>query len=157
MRLYWLRHGIAADRESWSGEDADRPLTPDGRKSMEREAKSIAALDLQLERIITSPLKRAKETAQIVADRLPDAKLSEDQRLAGLNRQRLSALLTEHRGTDSLLLVGHEPDFSSTISEITGGSQIVVKKGGLARVDLTDPSALDGELVWLIPPKVLTR
>jgi phosphohistidine phosphatase len=55
------------------------------------------------------------------------------------------------------MLVGHEPDFSETISQVTGGSRVVVKKGGLACVQLDDPASLRGTLVWLIPPKFLAR
>jgi phosphohistidine phosphatase len=56
-----------------------------------------------------------------------------------------------------MMLVGHEPDFSLTISALTGGGRILLKKGGLARVDLTSSEPLQGELVWLLPPKVMTR
>jgi phosphohistidine phosphatase len=51
------------------------------------------------------------------------------------------------------MLVGHEPDFSLTISALIGGGKVILKKGGLARVDITTIDALQGELVWLLPPK----
>lgn len=157
MKLYFLRHGIAADPEEWSGDDAQRPLTAQGRKCMEHEAKALAKLGMEPDRIVTSPLKRAKETAKIVAERLGlEDKLVEDERLGGdFDVQRLGALLGDHPDAQSLMLVGHEPDFSHTIGQLIGGARIDLKKGGLARVDLADATAREGELVWLLPPKVL--
>jgi phosphohistidine phosphatase len=157
MKLYFLRHGIAANRDEWSGDDASRPLTSEGRKCMEREAKGMEDLNVCPDRIITSPLKRAKETAQIVAERLHlEDKLIEDERLAGsFDAGRLAELLRDHKTDQTLMLVGHEPDFSETIGELIGGASLDLKKGGLARIDLDDASAKHGALVWLIPPKAL--
>lgn len=156
MRLYFLRHGIAEDREKWQGDDTNRPLTEKGRKRLERTAKNIAPLDLELNHIITSPLVRARQTAEIMAKtlKLKDA-LLEDTRLApGFNLDTLKLLLAEHSQCKAILLVGHEPDFSQTINALTHGI-VVMKKGALARVDLIDLTTLEGQLAWLIPPKVL--
>ncbi len=157
MKLYFLRHGIAADADEWSGDDAGRPLTSEGRKCMEREAKGMDDLNVCPDRIITSPLKRAKETAQIVAERLHlENELVEDERLAGsFDGERLAEILREQGSAQSVMLVGHEPDFSGTIGQLIGGASIDLKKGGLARIDLDGASSARGELVWLIPPKAL--
>jgi len=157
MKLYFLRHGIAADRDEWSGDDAERPLTAQGRKCMEHEAKALAHLGIEPDRIVTSPLRRAKETAEIVAERLGlDDRLAEDQRLAeGFDVNALAEMLRTYGDVDCLLLVGHEPDFSHTIGRLIGGARIDLKKGGLARVDIADAASREGELVWLLPPKVL--
>ena len=157
MTLYFLRHGIAADREAWEGDDASRPLTDEGCKAMEHEAKALARLELNPDLIITSPLKRAKQTAKILAERLSaEKRLVEDGRLAeSFDTRALAAILSEWRDAKSIVLVGHEPDFSETISRVIGGGRIDLKKGGIARVAVTDPSAPSGELVWLIAPKVL--
>jgi phosphohistidine phosphatase SixA len=78
----------------------------------------------------------------------------EDQRLAGgLDKQRLAGLLADLAQPQRVMLVGHEPDFSLTIGQITGGS-VVCKKGGVVRVDVTDEKALRGHLVWSLPPKL---
>ena len=69
MRLYFLRHG-QADRSQWSGNDFDRPLTKQGKQMMAQTADTIAALDLGLDLILTSPLVRAQQTAEIVAKNL---------------------------------------------------------------------------------------
>jgi phosphohistidine phosphatase len=158
MNCYFLRHGIAADAGQWDGQDFDRPLTPQGRERMEREARAIAQLSLELEVIVTSPAIRAKQTATIVAERLKmNDRLVEDERLAdGFNAERLRGILHDHAGAESVLLVGHEPTMSATIGQLIGRASIDLKKGALARVELPDPAASSGRLIWLVPPKILT-
>jgi phosphohistidine phosphatase len=158
-RLYFLRHGLAANRSEWSGNDSERPLTSKGQALMAREAQTIAQLDLQLDLILTSPLVRALQTARIVAEALGmQERLQADERLApGFGVPALAEVLKERSGVSALMLVGHEPDFSETIGALIGGGRVVCKKGGLARVDLPDDGSLAGELVWLIPPGVLGR
>lgn len=159
MKLYMLRHGIAADRDEFGGSDAERPLTSEGRKCMEREAKGMEELGVRPDRIVTSPLKRAKETAKIVAERLHlEEKLVEDERLAdSFDADGLVKILRDYDDAESIMLVGHEPDFSETIGELIGDASVTLKKGGLARIDLDSASSTRGELVWLIPPKALMR
>jgi phosphohistidine phosphatase len=155
--LYFLRHGQAADADAWLGDDFDRPLTGAGRERMALEAQAIKHLDLGLERIVTSPLVRAQQTAAIVADALQmrDA-LVEDERLgAGFGLEGLARVLEARPRAGALMLVGHEPSFSATVGRLIGGAAIDFKKGGLARVYLSDAAELKGELMWLVPPRVL--
>jgi phosphohistidine phosphatase len=70
---------------------------------------------------------------------------------------RLCNLLGEYRSAERVMLVGHEPDFSSLIGELTGGSRVQLKKGGLARVDLETIDHGAGTLVWLLPPLALRQ
>lgn len=155
MKIYFLRHGIAADRDDRQGSDEERPLTKEGRRSMKREAKTIEKLDLGIDVLVTSPLMRAKQTAEVVADRL-DIKTIEDERLRpGFNADALKNVLADHFNVKAIMLVGHEPDFSQTISQVIGGGEIDLKKGGLACVDVENPAALEGTLVLLAPPKLL--
>jgi len=159
MKLYFLRHGQAGDREDWAGDDFYRPLTTDGVKRMEREAETIEELDLELEIIITSPLVRAKQTAEIVAKKLKmKDRIVEDHDLGlDFTFERLRDILAGHRDKKAIMLVGHEPSMSRTIGQLVGGARIDFKKGALACVDLNDASAPAGELAWLIPPRVLSR
>lgn len=155
MNLYFLRHG-RADRSAWDGPDALRPLTPEGKKRMRQEAATMAGMRLQIDRILSSPLLRARQTAEIIAQGLDlEHALVLDARLAsGFNRSALRAILHEQQGIRGCMLVGHEPDFSTTIEDLIGGGSVVVKKGALARVDV-DAGTMLGELIWLIPAKVL--
>jgi phosphohistidine phosphatase len=159
MMCYFLRHGPAGDRETWQGTDSERPLTPDGRKRIAREARTIADLKLGLERIITSPLVRARETAEIVAGELDlrDA-LIEDSRIdIGFSTERLASVLRDHRDESAILLVGHEPSMSAVIGEVIGGGDIDFKKGAIACVEIVALSPPRGALVWLAAPKLLPR
>ena len=156
MKLYFLRHGLAAEREEWSGDDAARPLTDEGKARMARAAAVFAKLELGLDAIITSPLVRAVQTAEIVARELKmQNRLVTDERLApGFDADALAKILPAYPKAAALMLVGHEPDFSETISYLIGGGRVVCKKGGLALVEL-NATNLKGELVWLVPPKAL--
>jgi phosphohistidine phosphatase len=156
MKLYFLRHGLA-DRSAWMGTDFERPLTEEGKERMMHEADCIRQLDLGLDAILSSPLVRAYQTAEIVADRMNmlDLLVVDEQLEPGFGPSDLAQILEGYPQADELMLVGHEPDFSETISFLIGGGSIVCKKGSLARVDLIDAGPLAGELVWLIPPKAL--
>ena len=157
LKLYFLRHGQAGNRQDWRGDDSKRPLTVKGKQRMQREAATIWTLELPLDVIISSPLVRAAQTAEIVAKaKGSSAKLVTDGRLApGFGPKHLAAIVAEHRGARGLMLVGHEPDFSETISQVTGGGRLTMKKGALACVEVEDSASLNGTLGWLIPPKVL--
>ena len=124
---------------------------------MVAEAAFLARLGPRPDVSSRAPLKRAHETARIVVEGLGiEDRLRDDERLApGFGPAQLEAILDEHRAAKTVMLVGHEPDFSLTIADLVGGSAVVCKKGGLARVDV-DPESGAAELVWLLPPKVLT-
>lgn len=157
MRLYFLRHGKAESRADWHGDDAARPLTAEGEAAMRREAKALRAMDLALDAIVTSPFARARRTAEIVAGELDmSERLTEDDRLApGFDVPRLEQVLAALGPLENVMVVGHEPDFSETVAELVGGGDVVMKKGGLARVDAAAPAAGGGQLVWLLTPSLL--
>lgn len=157
MKLYFIRHGLAGHSSRWKGDDAIRPLTKKGKKRLTREGTGIDKLGIKPDVIITSPLLRACQTAEIVAKELNMTdKLVEDQRLApGFGVGKLSQIVRDHGKANSIVLVGHEPDFSTTISHLVGGGEIICKKGSLVYVDLPNRTTMKGALVWLIPPKAL--
>ncbi|HEY4689296.1 MAG TPA: phosphohistidine phosphatase SixA [Anaerolineae bacterium] len=156
MELYFLRHGIA-DWPNWNtARDDERPLTDEGVAKMKAEARTIEQLDLGLDAILSSPLVRARQTAEAVADRLGLEVTDEPALAPGFDAQRLPDVLRRHPDAQALMLVGHEPDFSKTIAQLIGGGRVVMKKGGLARVDLESTDPPKGALVWLLAPKVLT-
>lgn len=159
MKLYFLRHGIAEDVDTWKGDDSDRPLTREGCQKMEREAKAFAQLDVAPDAIITSPLVRAKQTAEIAAAALKQRAIEDPRLSPGFDTNRLEQILNDHNDADAVMLVGHEPDMSETIGRVIGGARarIDLKKGGLAYVEVERESGLSGELVWLLAPKVLVR
>ena len=155
MELYFLRHGIAADVGPAGLGDAGRPLTKEGIAKMQAGARGIRRLGLRLDALLSSPLVRAHETAEIVARELgPELQLAE--KLApGCDLTQLFALLGEYRAAERVMLVGHEPDFSRLVGALTGGSQVMMKTGGLARVDIERLEQGAGTLTGLLPPRVL--
>lgn len=149
MKLYFLRHANA-DWPNWSGADDERPLTKKGRKQSCRVAKLLCKLRVDPEVILTSPLPRAFQTAEIVSHQLGIDFREEAGLAKGFNLAALRAILTRTKGRD-LMIVGHEPDFTAVIAQLTGG-RVTLAKAGVARIDLETPES-DGTLVWLMPPK----
>ena len=149
MKIYFLRHG-KADWPYWKRSDDERPLTKDGGKEVRKVAKLLSRLEIA-PLILTSPLPRASETAAIAGEVL-DVEMREDKTLEpGFNAAKLAKLLQEF-SADRLMLVGHDPDFSHTIGDLTGGA-IKLGKAGVALVDL-DKTTMKGRLLWLFPAKI---
>jgi phosphohistidine phosphatase len=155
VELYFLRHGLAGQRTAWQGDDFDRPLTEEGKAKIAREATTMLRWELVPEVILTSPLLRSFQTAEIVAAGLniPRALVVEKRLAPGFTTLQLSKIIKAQTAT-RIMLVGHEPDFSDAIASITGG-RVICKKGGLAIVALNDSSSLEGHLVALLPPSVM--
>jgi phosphohistidine phosphatase SixA len=149
MKLYFFRHG-KADWPDWDRPDDERPLTKEGKKEVRKVAQLLEQLGVD-PCILTSPLPRASQTAEIAAEVL-GVELREEKKLEpGFNATELKKLLRQF-SEETLMIVGHEPDFSGTIRELTGG-RIKLAKGGVAFVEL-DASIMSGELRWLLPPKI---
>lgn len=142
-------------------EDSKRPLTPGGRIEMQKIAKSLKTVGLQTDRIYTSPLRRARETAEITARILKIPILEEwDELKPDGNKQALYRKLSRLEQDSRPILVGHEPHLSSVIGEIIGtpDARIVLKKGGLAKVRITSfTPRISGELRWLLTPKITAK
>ena len=149
MQLYFLRHG-EADWPGWTKPDDERPLTDFGKKEARQVAKFLNCLKVKPDLIVSSPLPRALQTAEAAAEQLK-TKLCQDEALEpGFGIGELSTVLKQH-GSKVLMLVGHEPDFSSVISALTGGF-VKMSKAGVALIDI-DPETEKGRLLWLFPPK----
>jgi phosphohistidine phosphatase len=156
MELYFVRHGRAEDREVWAPRDDDlRPLTEDGIARMKQTARTIKALKVRPDAILTSPLTRARQTADILSEVLGVA-VEEEAALAEFGVGALATMIEHHAGARSLMLVGHEPDFSIVVGMLTGGGHVEVKKGSLLRIDLFALQPPHGILAWAIPPAALT-
>jgi phosphohistidine phosphatase len=157
MRLYFLRHGVAEQRGKWTGPDEARPLTKEGIDRMITQAERMAKLGLRPDLIVTSPFARAAQTAQIVAERLErtESLVSDDRLASGFDLRAFSRVLKDHSTAPTVMLVGHEPDFSQVIGQLVGGARMVLKKGGLACVEVYGGSLVSGELLWLATPQLL--
>jgi len=167
MEVYFLRHGEAGKRMAVAERDSERGLTESGRQEVKGIGESMAGLDLKFDLVATSPLKRAKETATIVNKALRRKGSVEEwiELLPEGSREALYRRLGKLRAGMSILLVGHEPYLTTTINELAakgsskdGGTKIVLKKGGLARLSVSGSGArLSGELRWLLSPKLMRK
>jgi phosphohistidine phosphatase len=164
MTLYLLRHAIAVERGPAYAQDSQRPLTPKGERRMRLAAQGMAALGLSFEGIVSSPYRRAKQTADIVVEVLQaPAQVDISPALApDGNPRQLIAELQRHDGTrQNLLLVGHEPYLSNLISILsTGGPtlEVVMKKGGLCKLRADRWRYGRCAIIeWLLAPRQLRR
>ena len=138
--IWLLRHGEAAD----GSPDAERPLTEKGRGQSRAAGAALKVLGVSPDACLTSPKVRAADTARLACEELGTVVPQHEPKLAGgpIHADELVAGLG-----DEVLLVGHDPDFSSAVHELTG-AQVRLKKGGLAGVD-------KGELKVLLRPAEL--
>ena len=164
MNLYFLRHGIAAPRNDPGTEsDSDRPLTPKGIKRMRKAAKGLRRLSIPFESILTSPLVRARQTAEIIAQALGLGDHLEDlSALApGNSLTDLWSGLGPYRDHEHVLLIGHEPFLSAALSYLLTHDEkrsvtVAFKKGGLCRVEIdSQPPNKACCLHWLLTPNQL--
>src|SRR5260370_39068805 len=152
MKLCFLRHG-EADWPNWNKPDDERPLTERGRKEMKRVAKFLERLKFSADSILTSPLPRASQTAEIVAERL-GIELKTERALAhAFSVERLRDLVAK-ADADCVMVVGHEPHFSEVIKELTGG-EIKLSNACVALLEV-NRGCTSGKLLWLFPPKIST-
>jgi len=150
MLIYFLRHG-EADWPDWKKPDDERPLTEKGKKEMHEIGAFLANLSVKPDVVLTSPLPRAAQTAKIAAGYI-DAKSVEEESLAPrFGRSELKKIVKK-RAVESMMLVGHEPDFSKTVCKLTG-ARVKLAKAGIALVEV-DADLRGGRLLWLFPPRI---
>jgi len=157
--LYLIRHGIAEDRGPACPNDEDRPLTEEGIRRIEESLKGLRALDVALDRVLSSPLVRARQTAKIVAAGLDCGAplLIVDALRPGGRFEALMAALARLGRERAVALVGHEPSMGEFGARLIGAARpLHFKKGSVCRIDAdTLPPAGAGALQWLLPPRAL--
>lgn len=153
--LYLLRHAHAGNGAAWTGDDALRPLSSRGRQQAQRLGKLLAARGIVPDTIVSSPKVRARQTANLVADVLGVGVANDDRLADGFDLDALGAIMAGVGGT-SLMVVGHDPDFSDMLATLVGAAELPMRKGACARVDLALPLGPGcGILRWLFPPELL--
>ena len=157
MDVYFMRHGQAASSDEWTGDDRSRPLVAHGENVVTRVARRLAEVGVRPDIVITSPYLRALQTATIAVQTMGvGSSPRQDERLVpGFDLAAFREMLEEVSGARSLMLVGHESDFSVVIGQVIGGGRVVMKKAGVALVEIPDPSKPSGRLVWLLAPALL--
>jgi phosphohistidine phosphatase len=160
MDLFVLRHGEAGNRMTVVEEDSKRPLTPEGRAEIQKIARALKTIGFRTSRICSSPLRRARETAEIAAKILKIPLEEWDELKPDGNKEALYRKLARLEQNSRLILVGHEPYLTSLIGEIIGATsaKIVLKKGGVGKVRITSfTPRISGELRWLLTPKIIIK
>lgn len=159
--LYIVRHAVAEARGDAYPDDDLRPLSAKGIAKFEKVARSLADFGLSVDRILSSPLVRARQTADILAQRLrnhPD--VVETKALApGGTYRDLTVELESCTKLSSIALVGHEPSIGELAARLIGlRTPIEFKKGAVCRVDVdTLPPAGPGQLRWFATAKMLSK
>jgi phosphohistidine phosphatase len=154
-RIYIVRHAIA-EEQSASGRDEDRALTAEGRKKMKRAARGLVALDAVPTRIVSSPLVRARQTAEVLVEAFPGIGIELSDALApGVDERALTRLLNGRYAGETVALVGHEPDLSELLAYWLTGSRHAFetrfKKGAVACLAVDDlPPTGKALLEWLM-------
>jgi phosphohistidine phosphatase SixA len=164
MKLLVLRHDVAESREAGASRDADRKraLTPGGRKRARQAAQALARLVGSVDLLASSPLRRARETADALAAELDEVEVTEVDALAPeVAPAEVAAWLREQAGIEQAAIVGHEPGLSALVTWLVSGLStplLELGKGGACLLELPDHIAPgQARLVWLLRPGQLRR
>jgi phosphohistidine phosphatase len=158
-QLFLIRHGVAEERGDAWPDDAKRPLSEDGIERFQRSARGLARLDIWIDVVLTSPLVRARQTAEIVASAFdPRPSIITIESLApGGSYASLVADLEKHGRKTRIALVGHEPGIGEMAARLIGSRHsFEFKKGAVCRIDVDEiPPVGPGDLRWFLTPKVM--
>lgn len=161
LELYLIRHGIAAERGEKYPDDSKRPLTAEGISSLRKEVKGLVRLGVTFDQIISSPLVRTRQTADVLAQGLPSKPpiaLADALAPAGSAASVLQEL-SKYMRKGSVALVGHEPNLGELAARLIGArTAFEFRKGGVCRIDFEvfPPKGL-GHLQWFVTPKMLRK
>lgn len=157
MRLYVMRHGIAVEGAERGGPDGSRPLTAKGRKRVRRTAKAFARLGEPVDRLYTSPLVRAVQTAELLARAVGAEEVGVLEELLPLAAPEalLAALGGGARKDEGVAVCTHDPLATALIGLFLGSEEgLAFPKGAIVRVDLPEPPQAEGAQVrWTLLPK----
>jgi phosphohistidine phosphatase len=153
--LYFLRHGKAGQPRAKS--DDARELTARGRAELAAAAPLWRRLNLRPDVVISSPLPRALQTAELLCDAIGGSPVTDDRLRPGAGWGDLARAMAAHPDARRVMFVGHEPDLSAAIVDLTGAASVRMRKGGLACLEFYGvPEPGGGEIAWLIDPDLYT-
>jgi phosphohistidine phosphatase len=157
--LYLVRHGLAEERGDAWPDDAKRPLTDEGISKMRKSVRGLARLGVSVDVVLTSPLVRARQTAEIVAAGLsPRPSLVTIDSLAPEGTYAsMIADLEKHAKKTRIALVGHEPNIGELAARLIGSRHAIeFRKGAVCRIDMEAlPPSGPGDIRWLLTPKIM--
>ena len=160
MRLLIIRHATAVPRGTPDMPDDERPLTKRGERRFRAVAEGLARIVKRPDSLLSSPLPRARRTAEIAARAWSKIEVEESAALAGEGYDAVATELGRFPAESTVAIVGHEPDLSAILARLLGsskGERFIFKKGGAALLDVPGSLADGGTLVWYMPPRILRR
>jgi phosphohistidine phosphatase len=153
--LYFLRHGKAGSPRP-ANDDA-RELTDGGRAALRAAAPVWRRLNLRPDVVISSPLPRALQTAELFCEAVGGTPVTDDGLRPGAGWGQLARAMAAFPDARRVMFVGHEPDLSGAIVELTGAASVRMRKGGLACLEFYGiPESGSGEIAWLLDPDLYT-
>ena len=158
MRLLIVRHAIAVPHGTPDVPEEERPLTPRGEQRFREAARGLARICPRPDVLLTSPLVRARQTAEIAAEAWGQVKVRDEPALAGGSFEKIAGAVEKHAGKKLVAIFGHEPDVSGIVARLLGTSaseRLTFKKGGAALLDVPGRMAEGGALIWYLPPRVM--
>lgn len=157
MRIYLLRHASAGEAHPDPAKDEKRPLDEQGVSQCREIGHALAALDVHVDLVVSSPLKRAAQTASMVANEIGyEGRIGfEDALRPGASFADFRELIRRHAAVEAILAVGHNPNLSAFLGNLVGSAhqaaRIDMKKGAVACVEWERR----GSLTWYLTPKVV--
>jgi phosphohistidine phosphatase len=158
MRLLIIRHAAAVPSGTPGIDDDDRPLTPRGEKRFRAAARGLARLAPRPDVLLTSPLPRARRTAELAARAFERVEPRLEPALSSGRVEGIVAALAREPREATVAIVGHEPVLGALLGRLVGapgGDAFAFKKGGAALVDLPEGPTATGRLLWFVKPRIL--
>lgn len=155
MILYFLRHGDAGRPQV--GDDHARELTEEGEAALRAAGTLWRRLNLRPDVVLTSPLARARRTADLFCEAMGGNPIVDERLAPGATWSDLARAMAEHPDARRVLFVGHDPDLSSAVTSLSGATSVRLRKGGVACLEFYGvPEPGGGEVAWLLDPDLYT-
>jgi phosphohistidine phosphatase len=159
MAIYFLRHANAGEPRLDPAKDEKRPLDQLGIQQSHDVGRALAAMDITVDSVISSPLRRATQTASVVADEIrhKDKVITDAALRPGASYEQFQELVFRYKSKDAIMVVGHNPNLTEFLNKALSGDgnlrAIELKKGMIARVEKI--GRRPGVLRWCMPPKLV--
>jgi len=157
MEIYLMQHGSALPKE----QDPEEGLSPDGKARIHASGKALKKMGITFDVILSSPKKRSKQTASIVAEEVgfPPEKIVETEKVKAMTHpEETLTILAKYSGNQGILIAGHLPSVAGVASFLlTEGSKVTIEfeRGGCCRIDVEDLPTHTGHLKWYLSPEQL--
>ncbi len=161
MKVYLVRHGQAHGIGGGIIRDSERTLTDEGKEETSQVAKGIRSIGVSLDILISSPLTRAKQTAEIFNAELGGKLEVSDTLAPAVDFSRLYRFLNKFPNANEIMLVGHEPDVGDVVKSLSGGGlefRLPFPQAAVCCVEVADlPPTMSGTIKWMITPSIICR